>query len=436
MRPRRRHTALDPEVRDFLALFPPTAMPLLQASGAEFVEQMGLEVVRDIVLKVLMGENLRDSTEMLTRRRLAAINAATVVMFVRAQATVPDFSEKLYALASRGFSSSARVSRDQRWLLNWSLGLTEKAVQNVLGDDSSNIEAYQQSLSDAVSEIALRCSRDFGDISGTIKIMNSETADMSWPFLIALLGTIGAQTLTIRGSDKSVYGKLFERLILGSLLFILGYRMIEKPQDSQAPTSTDRVFWLSSQEDKRESDALLLHEAGSAVRFDMGFIGRGNSEISSDKLTRFQREAEIGGQQSYVATIIIVDRLGARSNVSDLAQRVGADIVQMSLTYWPVQIARILAGKFSGFDHELLHVADNAITEYLGTALAKVPLTHGYLDRIPSAMARPARSTMPTPSSVQSRAVPMVTGACLRPDCDRPMRHTAAPAWQRAAARW
>ncbi len=339
------------------------------------MEQVGLDVVRDIVLKVLTGDNLRDSTEMLTRRRLAAINAATVVMFVRAQATIPGFSEKLYALASRGFDSSVRVSKDQRWLLNWCLGLTEKAFQNVLGDDPSNIEIYQRNFLDSVREVASRCIQDFGDISGKIKIVNSDAATISWPFLIALLGTIGAQTLTIRGSDKSVYGKLFERLILGSMLFILGYRMIERPMDSQAPASTDKVFWLSSQEDKRESDALLLHEAGSAVRFDMGFIGRGNSEISSDKLTRFQREAEIGGQQSYVATIIIVDRLGARSNVPELAQRVGADIVQMSLAYWPVQVARILAGKFSGFDHELLHVADNAITEYLRTALANVPLT-------------------------------------------------------------
>lgn len=375
MSPRRRYADLDPELRNFLSLFPQTAMPLLQASGAEFVEQVGLDVVRDIVLKVLTGDNLRDSTEMLTRRRLAAINAATVVMFVRAQATVPDFSEKLYALASRGFDPSVRVSRDQRWLLNWCLGLTEKAVQNVLGDDPSNIEAYQRNFLDSVREVSSRCSQDFGDVSGEIKIFNSDEATISWPFLIALLGTIGAQTLTIRGSDKSVYGKLFERLILGSMLFILGYRMIERPTDSQALTSTDRVFWLSSQEERRESDASLLHEAGSAVRFDMGFIGRGNSEISSDKLTRFQREAEIGGQKSYVATIIIVDRLGARSNVPELAQRVGADIVQMSLAYWPVQVARILAEKFSGFDHELLHIADNAITEHLRTALANVPLT-------------------------------------------------------------
>ena len=174
MSPRRRYADLDPELRNFLSLFPQTAMPLLQASGAEFVEQVGLDVVRDIVLKVLTGDNLRDSTEMLTRRRLAAINAATVVMFVRAQATIPDFSEKLYALASRGFDPSVRVSRGQRWLLNWCLGLTEKAVQNVLGDDPSNIEAYQRNFLDSVREVSSRCSQDFGDVSGKIKIFNSD----------------------------------------------------------------------------------------------------------------------------------------------------------------------------------------------------------------------------------------------------------------------
>src|SRR5690606_14779641 len=103
---------------------------------------------------------------------------------------------------------------------------------------------------------------------------------INWLFMIYLLNTIGSQTLTIRGSDKSTYGKLFEKLVLGSLLHVMGFDF----QKSGELENPNRVFWLSSNDDDRESDATLLYEAGKGVRFDIGFIGRGNTEISLDKV--------------------------------------------------------------------------------------------------------------------------------------------------------
>jgi hypothetical protein len=43
-------------------LMSPAALKLLEASGGEFVRQIGMDVVRGVVLDVLTGRNLREST--------------------------------------------------------------------------------------------------------------------------------------------------------------------------------------------------------------------------------------------------------------------------------------------------------------------------------------------------------------------------------------
>ncbi len=53
----------------------------------------------------------------------------------------------------------------------------------------------------------------------------NKKAKLGWCLLAYLLNTIGAETLTIRGSAKSSYGKLFEKLVLGFLLHILGLNL-------------------------------------------------------------------------------------------------------------------------------------------------------------------------------------------------------------------
>ena len=43
----------------------PEALKLLTASGSALVGQIGLDVVRGVVLDILTGKNIRDSTEIL-----------------------------------------------------------------------------------------------------------------------------------------------------------------------------------------------------------------------------------------------------------------------------------------------------------------------------------------------------------------------------------
>jgi hypothetical protein len=187
--------------------------------------------------------------------------------------------------------------------------------------------------------------------------------------MIYLLAAVGSQTLTIRGSEKSAYGKLFERLILGSLLSVLGFSYTGK----EGGINFEREFWLTSQHEKRESDATALWRMGMGARFDIGFIGRGNSEISLDKVTRFESELNFGRSSWFMATIIIVDRIGTKSRIQELADAVNGNIVQMSMAYWPQAVARVLAEKMD-FEHPLVNMKQSEIGDYLATSLDSIPL--------------------------------------------------------------
>lgn len=262
-------------------LISPTDLDLLSASGSQLVKQIGLDVVRGVVLDILTGKNLRDSTEALTRRRIATLNLATMELFIKGSANSEDFVNQLPKI-STDILSKGNLSKAERWLAQWIFGLTDKAFQNVLRDDPRAIAEYRDRYIQICDEVIATRKTEKGSLQGEITINGNQKAQINWLWMTYLLNTIGAQTLAIRGSEKSAYGKLFEKLVLGSLLHILGFRHIAPP-----PQEYEKVFWLSSRNEKRESDATLLYELGQGVRFDIGFIGRGNPEISLDKVTRF-----------------------------------------------------------------------------------------------------------------------------------------------------
>lgn len=305
------------KVNSFVSLLNDEAKALLNTSGTELIKKIGIDTARTVVLDVLSGRNLRDSTEMLTRRRLASLNAATVAMMLQGIAVQTDFIEKLPEIAER-ILRQQRLSKSERWIAQWVLGLTDKASQNVLRDNASLLAEYQQRYQAIYKEVITQSVLDFGELKAQVYLDEKFVANISWKFMLYLLGTVGAQTLAIRGSEKSVYGKLFERLVLGSLLHILGFQYT----GTNSAANFRREFWLSSQSEKRESDATALWEAGKGVRFDIGFIGRGNPEISLDKVTRFAREIELGRASWYMATIIIIDRIGKGSRIKNLARGV------------------------------------------------------------------------------------------------------------------
>jgi len=355
------------QLNSLTELISPTDLDLLSASGSQLVEQIGLDVVRGVVLDILSGKNLRSSTESLTRRRIATLNLATMELFINGAANSKDFINQLPKIAT-DILSKGNLSKAERWLAQWILGLTDKAFQNVLRDDPEAIAEYRDKYIQICNEVIATRKTDKGILKGEITINGNQKVQVNWLWMTYLLNTIGAQTLAIRGSEKSAYGKLFEKLVLGSLLHILGFKQVVPP-----PQEYEKVFWLASRDEKRESDATLLYEVGQGVRFDIGFIGRGNPEISLDKVTRFEREILLGRSKFFMATIILVDRIGINSRIERMAEEVQGTIIQMSAGYWPKQVAQVL-NKTLGFKHDLIRMSDSETEKYLQKAMKRVPL--------------------------------------------------------------
>jgi hypothetical protein len=348
-------------------LFPDSVRVLLTGSGKELVERIGIETIRDAILSVMVGENLRTQTEPLSRRRIAHVAGAIVALFARGHLQTADFTRRLSAMAVEQIASAKRSDNAAIWPAQWLIGLTGKSVQNVLRRDPAATERYVKDFEEAVEEAAARCRDEFGDLSMTLGFAEDSTgrrAELDWVDVTRLTTAIGAETLTIRGSEKSMYGKLFEKLILGSILTVLGFERVNPSVNSK----TRNVFWLSDSSASRECDATILYEPGRLVRFDIGFIGEGNSEISKDKLSRYESEINTGEDKRYSITFIIVDKLPKTGKTQKAAKAVGAEIIQMSMQYWPRELAQKL-GERLGFRHELQEMPDDRIKDYLAGRL-------------------------------------------------------------------
>lgn len=346
---------------------PDIGLNLSNYSGTKVIEKIGEDVIKEVVSSVLLGDNIRALTEGLTRRRLCLSNAAMLVTFLKASANIDEFIKNMPTLIKKELLAK-NVSKDKKIFLQWMLGLTGKSVQNVLRSDPEAVNEYLNAYEKAIKECSNKNELDLGIIEGIIKI-NDVKSSVNWPFLMYLFAAIGTQTLAIRGSEKSMYGKLFERLILGSLLEIFDFEKID-------PCNTEKVenvFWLSSRGDKRESDATLLYKRGVGVRFDIGFIGPGNTEISLDKVSRFERDLEIAKKSHFMHTIIIVDRIGSKSRIVEMAKAIDGSIVQMSMSYWVKEIAQILKEKI-GFDHKILTLSDRETADYIKTRMKSINL--------------------------------------------------------------
>ncbi len=144
-------------------LMPPKARALISGKGSEVVRQVGLDVIRDIVCDVLCGKNLRDSTEVLTRKKLATINAATLVMFLRGESQSKGFAQRLPMIASERLQH--KLSGEERQILQWFLGLTNKATQNVLRDSVDSLSKYKDEYLKTCREVISASETDYGKLS-------------------------------------------------------------------------------------------------------------------------------------------------------------------------------------------------------------------------------------------------------------------------------
>lgn len=352
------------KIQDFI---PETGKNLASYKGSELIDRIGEDTVKEVVLNVLCGSNIRSLTETLTRKRLALSNAALLMTYLKASHSINNLQQNLSKLVGDEIAN-ARLSKEEKQYLQWMVGLTDKSIQNVLrGEKSESIE-YLNDLEKSLEESANEANKVFGDLTGAFCI-HDKSIDISWPIITQIFTAIGAQTLAIRGSEKSMYGKLFEKFILGSLLTILGFSYTSVDDIK----SDEMVFWLSDRGDKRESDATILVRKGIGVRFDIGFIGPGNTEISLDKVSRFESEMERGRQTHFMSTLIIVDRIGNRSRISEMARKIDGHIIQMSMSYWVKEVANIL-NETTGFDHGILRMSDEESLSFIKSSMKEVNL--------------------------------------------------------------
>lgn len=347
-------------------LFPKAGKDLISYTGLEVIEKVGADIIKDIITATLCGENIRDLTEDLTKRRIAIINGALLTLFIKGCKSIDDFAEKLPQLA--GDQLKLKNSKVDKAILLWLLGLTGKGVQNITRSQPEILKSYIERFKRTREELKKECKISYGELKGFLTL-DKTTTDVDWDIFLPLLSAIGTQTLAIRGAEKSMYGKLFERLVLGSCLSILGFRKTDQTQGA----CCDKVFWLSSRGSKRESDATALYKQGKGVRFDIGFIGPGNTEISLDKVSRFEREMDFGHEKYFMATFIIVDRIGERSRIVDLAKKIDGTIIQMSMAFWPQILAKKL-GEVLGFKHTIQTMPAKDIAAYIKKQMISVSI--------------------------------------------------------------
>jgi hypothetical protein len=347
-------------------LFPQSSRVLLTGSGRDFVERLGVETTKEAILAVLKGENLRAKTEPLSRQRLTQVSASLIYLFLQGNLQIENFSGKLSQLAIEQIKE-AKNDAALIWVAQWLIGLTGKQVQNVLRSNKEAFYEYINDFENALKSASEKVREDMGEIKMRLQLASGESCELDWLDILRLTTAIGSQTLTIRGSDKAIYGKLFEKLILGTALTILGFEHV----NLQTNTKTANIFWLSDSSDLRESDATLLFQPGKLARFDIGFIGVGNSEISKDKLSRYAREYEVAGTKSSSVTFIIVDKLPESGKTRKAAENIGAEIIQMSMQYWPRELAQKLGNRL-GIKHELQQMSDTDVDEYLASKIANI----------------------------------------------------------------
>lgn len=301
----------------------------------DFSKSIGEEGTKDIIKNVLLGGNVRDTTEFITQRRLLNSYASMMDLFTDAL-QVEDIDTYLNSVTQE----LSNAKGDAKIFYLWLLGLTKKGFDNIA---RGQLSQYSSSFASSTKEAIKDFDNEFGSLTGELEI-NGKKIKLSWELLCLFSIALGSQTLTIRGSSKSMNGKMFEKLVLGSLLSIVGFEYCSTPP--KKIQDNDKLFWLSNMdENERETDATLIYNK-KAVSIDIGFIGKGNPEITLDKVSRFGMYKQIGGIDHSMSTIIIVDTVGENSDLFNKAAKVNGSVLQMKNANWTIDFANLIYEKF------------------------------------------------------------------------------------------
>lgn len=320
------------------SLYDSSAKNLINSNSKDILEAVSQDELKNMVCSVLCGGNIRDVTEFITRNRILYSNAALLSLIFNESLHFNDINSFLSNMSNMYCNSS---NKTERALPLWFLGLTDKGFTNIVGK-KDNLSNYTTKLENTLLESSSNFESVFGTLSGEI-FLGDKKIPISWDLLNILFTGLGCQTLTLRGSSKSMNGKLFEKLVLGSALSMLGFEYCQEVPDKIDPSK--KLFWLSSMDDnEREIDATIVFDS-KAISIDIGFIGSGNPEISLDKVTRFRNYKEVGSLKHVLSTIIIIDSIGKNSDLINKASEVNGVVLEMSNDLWMNQLANSINSK-------------------------------------------------------------------------------------------
>src|SRR5215213_9890314 len=116
---------------------------LFTASRDELIDDIGEELIQEVVFDILTGRNVRTSTEAITRSRISRLNLALVKLFLNGSTLIEDFTTRLPDLALTVLSGN--YSKEDALIATWVLGLTGKGMQNILRDSIADLDTYTKS---------------------------------------------------------------------------------------------------------------------------------------------------------------------------------------------------------------------------------------------------------------------------------------------------
>ena len=261
-------------------------------NGPTWVDPFSATAMREATARILTGINYRLFYEGVTRRKLIAMYRELAEIARKFPKNDEAWKQHVKALVENG------TPEDKR-LRYWLMGLTKKTADNLGIKVKDYPVAFDQMMDaiDATSRSDLR-----------------ETALLLW---------CGTATLTIRGSQKSKIGKALERSLARAALTVIGLQ--EENGDFRLNVGAD-------EEVARETDAEVRTPRGY-VRLEVGLIGKGNSEVISDKVGRMDRNG-----------IILMDILPAKSTAYQTAENKGVRLIQLRNNHPVEELRQHLCG--------------------------------------------------------------------------------------------
>jgi len=187
--------------------------------------------------------------------------------------------------------------------------LTTKGFENILDRNANNIPDYVLKIQEQL---------DGEDINRKGQILNLVNTYIS---------------LHIKGAYKSMMGQMLEDPVLFAAISACGLNFQGR---NQIPTQGDS-FTLDAREQgehKRQADAVIKLSEDTVLYVDIGFIGPGNPEISSDKQTRFKNAGE--------DSIIIISKVPEKGKVKEIADNQQTKVIQMCDENWVSELLEYL----------------------------------------------------------------------------------------------